>query len=194
MTGVQTCALPISTAAYLQNPTAYSDRSVVLLVTGSNIPDDLRLRNAVNLRHRLDRWLRAGYGECHLRNPRIATTVERAFRHFDGTRYTLVAWVVMPNHVHVLIETFAGHPLANVVNSWKTFTAREANRILGRQGQFWYREYFDRAIRDERHLHAAIRYIHANPVTAGLGPTPEDWPYSSASRFGADDELDHPGR
>ena len=96
--------------------------------------------------------------------------------------------------MHVLVETFADHALAEVVNSWKTFTAREANRILGRQGQFWYREYFDRAIRDEEHLDAAVHYIHDNPVKAGLVAAPEEWPYSSALRFAGDDELDRRSR
>lgn len=74
----------------------------------ARMADDLRLRNTVDIRRQLDRWLRAGYGECHLRDPRVATTVERALQYFDGARYTLIAWVVMPNHVHVLIETYAG--------------------------------------------------------------------------------------
>jgi REP element-mobilizing transposase RayT len=58
---------------------------------------------------------------------------------------------------------------------------REANQILGRTGQFGFREYFDRYIRDERHFANAVQYIHENPVKAGLVENPEDWPFSSAS-------------
>jgi REP element-mobilizing transposase RayT len=72
--------------------------------------------------------------------------------HFDGQRYRLLAWVVMPNHVHVLIETMTGHTLAAVLHSWKSYTAKEANRLLGRTGDFWQPEYFDRFIRDDRHF------------------------------------------
>lgn len=84
------------------------------------------------------------------------------------------------NHVHTLIEPLEGNPLARIVHSWKSYTAKEANRILGRAGRFWSPEYFDRYIRDERHLVNAISYIHHNPVKAGLAEQPEDWPFSSA--------------
>jgi REP element-mobilizing transposase RayT len=142
------------------------------------------LKNADNSaqRARFETYLNAGYGACYLRDPRIASLVENALLHFDGARYRLIAWVIMPNHVHVLIETFEGYPLGNILHSWKSYTAKEANRILGRTGQFWFREYFDRYIRDERHLGRAIWYIHNNPVKAGLADRPEDWPFSSASR------------
>lgn len=131
-------------------------------------------------RTQLEGYLNAGHGACFLRDPRIATLVEQALWHFDGERYRLIAWVVMPNHVHTVAETIEGHPLSQVVHSWKSFTATEANKILGRTGQFWFRDYFDRYIRDERHLANAIRYVHYNPVAAGLAEEPEDWPYSSA--------------
>jgi REP element-mobilizing transposase RayT len=106
--------------------------------------------------------------------------VETSLWHFDAARYRLLAWVVMPNHVHVVIETRAEYPLSDVLQSWKSFTAKKANSLLGRTGSFWQPEYFDRAIRDERHLLAAIAYIHGNPVKAGLVRRAEDWPYSSA--------------
>ncbi len=143
------------------------------------------LKNADNSaqRARFETYMNAGYGACYLRDPRIASLVENALLHFDGARYRLIAWVIMPNHVHVLIETFEGYPLGNILHSWKSYTAKEANRILGRTGQFWFREYFDRYIRDERHLGRAIRYIHNNPVKAGLADKPEDWLFSSASRI-----------
>lgn len=101
----------------------------------------------------------------------MATLVENSLLHFDGDRYRLLAWCIMPNHVHVLIETItinglpgsagipAGktsqhspHSLSKIIHSWKSFTATEANRILGRTGPFWFREYHDRYIRDEKHL------------------------------------------
>ncbi len=132
-------------------------------------------------RMRLERLLDNGYGECLLANRRIASLVEDELLHFDAGRYHLLAWVIMPNHVHVLVETLAGHPLSAILHSWKSYTAKAANRMLGRSGPIWQPEYFDRAIRDERHLAAAIEYIHNNPVKAGLAQRAEDWPFSSAS-------------
>ena len=131
-------------------------------------------------RARIEGYLNAGYGACYLRNPAIAALVEQTLGHFDGERYRLIAWVVMPNHVHAITETFEGHTLSQIVHSWKSFTATEANAVLGRNGQFWFRDYFDRFIRDERHLANAIRYVHENPVAAGLVEKPEAWPFSSA--------------
>jgi REP element-mobilizing transposase RayT len=107
--------------------------------------------------------------------------VEDALLYFDGERYRTIAWVIMPNHVHVLIETMEGYPVGQVVHSWKSYTAKQANQMLGRSGRFWFREYFDRYVRDERHFANAVQYIHDNPVKAGLAPTPEDWPFSSAA-------------
>ena len=87
----------------------------------------------------------------------------------------------MPNHVHLLVKQLKGFPLGEVVKSWKVFTARKANAILGRSGQFWMREYHDRRIRDEEQMNRAVAYIRNNPVKAGLCERPEDWPWSSVS-------------
>lgn len=153
-------------------------------------------------RERLDEYLDAGYGACHLRDPRMAKVVEDALLHFDGRRYKLLAWVVMPNHVHVIIEmpglgapassrremtpprhagkmpAFPG--LARIIHSWNSYTSTQANLILGCGGAFWQREYYDRVVRDQRHLRRAIEYIHNNPVKAGLVQRPEEWQFSSA--------------
>ena len=137
-------------------------------------------------RHRLQVMLDAGYGACWLRRPEIAGLVERALLVNDGIRYRLLAWEVMPNHVHVLVETVPEVPLSEVVRGWKGATAREANRLLDRSGAFWERDYFDRYVRDDAHLAAAVRYIDENPVRAGLVTKPADWPFGSARRIGAD--------
>jgi REP element-mobilizing transposase RayT len=125
-------------------------------------------------------YLDAGHGACWLKDPRLAALVENALLHFDGQRYRLLAWCVMPNHVHALVETKEGLPLSGVVHSWKSFTANEANKILGRTGDFWQREYHDRFIRDDDHYRNAVIYIETNPVKAGLVKTAAAWRYSSA--------------
>jgi REP element-mobilizing transposase RayT len=134
---------------------------------------------------RIEGWLDAGHGACFLNDPRLAALTEQAILHFHKKRYHVRAWCVMPNHVHILIDMHPGYPLPAVVWSWKSWTARHANALLGRSGQFWQREYFDRFIRDCRHLADVIAYIENNPVKAGLVATPSDWPWSSA-RFRSD--------
>jgi len=105
---------------------------------------------------RVQTLLDAGHGTCHLKDARIAELVQNAFFHFNGIRYQLLAWVVMLNHVHVLFETLAGFPASDIVGSWKSFTSKAANKVLGQTGQFWQRDYFDRAIRDEGHFAVAV--------------------------------------
>lgn len=92
----------------------------------------------------------------------------------------MVAWCVMPNHVHVLIEQMEGHPLGDVVQAWKSATAHKINGIAGRTGRLWRREYFDRFMRDEDHLTSTIDYIENNPVHAKLVTVANDWRFSSA--------------
>lgn len=108
--------------------------------------------------------------------------VEQALLYFDNDRYRLRAWCVMPNHVHVMIDVWDGHPLHTIIWSWKSWTSRQANARLRRAGAFWHREYYDRFICDAAHLRNAVAYIENNPVKAGLVPAAADWPWSSAHR------------
>jgi len=134
------------------------------------------------LSKRIERYADQGKGACWLNDDRIASLVEQALLHFDGSRYQLLAWCIMPNHVHVLIETREGFPLGDIVHSWKSFTAKESNRLLNRKGEFWMPDYFDRYIRDAAHLENVIRYIEENPVKAGLCRLAEEWKWGSARR------------
>jgi REP element-mobilizing transposase RayT len=126
--------------------------------------------------------LDGGRGECHLRHPAVAAVVETALLFFDGQRYHLHAWVVMPNHVHALFTPSAGWSMSHIVGGWKSFTAKEANKLLRRAGQFWQEDYFDRFIRSEEHFADAVGYIENNPVKAGLCAAPEEWPFGSSRR------------
>ena len=121
-----------------------------------------------------------GHGARLLSNPVLAEIVQDAVLHFDGQRYRLLAWCIMPTHVHVLVEQMEGHTLSAVVRSWKSFAAKAANEVLGRSGSFWASEYYDRFMRNEAHLETSRAYIVNNPVIAGLCKLPEDWRYSSA--------------
>jgi REP element-mobilizing transposase RayT len=137
-------------------------------------------RRTLEKRARLEALMDSGLGSCLLRRPEAATCVIEAWREFDGERYDLIAWVVMPNHVHVLIREYEGYALGSVVQSWKSFTGRKLNLLSGSRGRIWSREYWDRFIRDPAHFDASVRYIEHNPVAAGLVDRPEDWPWSSA--------------
>lgn len=128
----------------------------------------------------VDASLDQGFGRQDLAHPEIAGLVESALLRFDGDRYSIVAWCVMPNHVHTLIETHIGHPLSRIVHAWKSFTAKQANRYLERRGVFWAPEYFDRYMRDDAHLAATRLYIEQNPVKARLCQKASDWHFSSA--------------
>jgi REP element-mobilizing transposase RayT len=140
------------------------------------------VRREIELKTRIERGLDAGYGRCHLRDPKVADLVEQSLLFFDGERYRLHAWVVMPNHVHTLFTPLAGWSLSVVVGGWKSFTSKQANKLLARSGAFWQEDYFDRYIRTDSHYADVTAYIDNNPVKAGLCNLPEDWRFGSARR------------
>lgn len=125
-------------------------------------------RQEALLREQVNAWLDAGHGSCLLRDVQLREVVITELRRHDGVRYQLLAFVVMPNHVHVLAR-LAGVPLGRIVQAWKGASGREINRIRQSSGTVWQREYYDRFIRDDEHLIAALRYIAQNPGRAGLG-------------------------
>ena len=132
-----------------------------------------------------------GRGGCLLADQRVAEIVEGTLLHYDGARYALLAWVIMPNHVHVVVETFDGTPLARMLQNWQGYSARRVNALLGREAALWHREYYDRYIRDARHLENAVLYVHSNPVKAGLVESPAEWRYGSARRVAGVDRMWH---
>ncbi len=119
-------------------------------------------------REERERWLDSGHGQCLLRQSKAREIVEKALRHFDGKRYILDAWVIMPNHVHVIVRPVAGHELSEILHSWKSFTARRINEELQRDGSLWQDENFDRIVRDLGELERTRSYIRNNPEKAGL--------------------------
>jgi putative transposase len=151
------------------------------------LESDAKLVKSERKRAAIQKLLDRGYGECYFKIAEVAREVEDALLYFDRERYRLIAWVVMPNHVHCVIEQVSGWTLAKVLHSWKSYSGKQAWAVLERLGHkrgkhFWHRDYFDRFVRDEEHLGKAIQYVEYNPVKAGLCENPEDWPFSSASR------------
>ena len=131
-------------------------------------------------RLRIENYLDAGIGRCMLREPEIAEVVENALLFRDGERYHLRAWVLMPNHGHILLRTDLGHSLSTIMRDIKGFTSRSINKLIGETGPIWQPDYFDRYIRDGKHFSTALRYIENNPVMAGLAERAEDWRFGSA--------------
>jgi len=142
-------------------------------------------------RKELEAYLDRGRGECHLQQPEIARLVEDNFRQFAGHcggsvicdpntagRYELRAWVIMPNHVHVLFKV-GTTSMSEIVGAWKKHTGRLANKLLGKQGAFWAEDYFDTFMRVAEHERKTVRYIENNPEKAKLVLDAKDWPWSS---------------
>ena len=130
-------------------------------------------------RRKLEAWLDRGHGECWLRRRDVAEQVEEVLLAANGRDYKMQAWVVMPNHVHLVADVW-DVPLGKLINRWKGKSARMANALLKRRGRFWQEDYFDTLIRNEAHLKRALRYTEQNPVRAFLTRAARDWPWSSA--------------
>ncbi len=120
-------------------------------------------------------WLRLGH---------IAAVITETLHHFAGTRYELIAYCLMSNHIHLVItldmdesgiSTFS---LQQIMHSIKGFTARRCNELLDRKGPFWEHESYDRLARDKGELYRIIRYVLLNPVKAGLCQTWQEWEWT----------------
>ena len=103
---------------------------------------------------------------------------------FDGVRYLLGAWAVMPNHVHAILKPLEGYELDAIVRTWKKFTARQINKTVGRQGRLWQREPFDHMIRSDNRFRELSKYVLDNPSSAGL----RDWNWIGAGSLGPQEE------
>lgn len=148
------------------------------MITGGVRPlttiEEMHLRAEMETRY--DDALHENMSVAYLSDPRVADLVARTLTFFDGQRYRLDAWSIMPNHVHAVLTPFGPHTLAQIFHSWKSYSSNRANEILGREGTFWHREYYDRIVRDERDLADTIEYVLRNPEKAGL----KNWRWTSA--------------
>ncbi len=112
----------------------------------------------------MERHLDAGYGACLLRNQRAQTIVRDTLLFFDGERYLLHDWVLMPNHVHLQMTTMPSRDLTGILHSIKSFSAKEINRALGRRGKVWQKESFDHIVRNAESFERFRTYIKRNPM------------------------------
>ena len=118
-----------------------------------------------------DRWsdhLDELHGACVLRRPELAAIVGKSLRHFDEDRYCLSDFVVMPNHVHILVAFLTEEAMLAQCESWKHYTAVRINGLLGRKGRFWEQDAFDHLVRSPEEFERLRQYIAENPRRAGL--------------------------
>ncbi len=144
----------------------------------------------------IEQYLDNGAGACHLKHPAIAGIVADTLRHFDNQRYRLFAWCIMPNPVHVVVCVFPAHALAEVIHSWKSYSAKRANDLLNCGGSFWQKEYYDHLVRNENEFERAVRYVAENPEKAGLKSSRWVWVggRDAHSTAGETPALPKPGR
>ena len=111
-----------------------------------------------------DEWLDQGHGTCLLRRPENRRIVADSLHHFDGERYRIGSYVIMPSHVHVLFSILGAYRLSGIVGAWKRHTARLINARESRTGEkLWQPDYYDRLIRSDEHYRRVAAYIEANP-------------------------------
>jgi len=130
-------------------------------------------------RRKLEAWLDRGHGRCGLFRQDLAKLVETILLADNGCDYRMMAWALMPNHVHLVVEVW-DRPLSKLIGGWKGKSARSANDLLGRSGKFWQDDYYDTLIRDQAHFKQAVSYTEQNPVKVKLAKTAREWPWGSA--------------
>lgn len=165
----------------------------ITLHLGDSMPREVWQRWKLELEHekdedakailytRYEKYLDEGYGACHLKDSRIADVVQESILRFNGDRYKLRPWVIMPNHVHFMITPISPWRISDIIQRLKSYTSHQANKILRRTGKFWQEDYFDRYIRNYEHFEKTAAYIENNPVKARLCKKASDWRWSSAN-------------
>ena len=111
---------------------------------------------------KIEEWLDAGFGSMSLARPEVSAVVEETLRFFDGERYALGEFVIMPSHVHVIVMPAPDVELSSVLHTWKSFSAKAANKVIGSSGEFWQHESFDHIVRSEAQLLRFERYVRGN--------------------------------
>jgi REP element-mobilizing transposase RayT len=139
----------------------------------------LQIEDDRQRRIELEDYLDKGRGQCLLARADIAAMIEGALLFRHESQYELRAWVIMPNHVHALFLV-QDAPMWQLVDTWKGFTAKTANKILRRHGPFWQKGYWDTYMRDQDHELKTRRYIENNPTKAKLVAFARDWLWTSA--------------
>ena len=157
---------------------------VVFRTSGSlsaSVLENVRTLDSLNARQAIDDELDNSKNGIVFANTELANFMLNGLKHFDGDRYDLQAWCIMPNHVHVMLVTAPDILLGQIVKTWKSQATRQINFCLGSTGEVFARDYFDRFMRNSAQVNRTIAYIENNPVKAALCNRPEDWIWSSSA-------------
>ncbi len=119
---------------------------------------------------RWEKWLDQSHGECLFQRADLRHFVQGALRYFDETRYRLGEFVVAPNHVHVLLIPLNEYTLSSIIQNWKSYCTHEINKILGRTGALWAKEYFDHIVRSPKEQERIEDYIRAQKKVDAASP------------------------
>ncbi len=132
---------------------------------------------------RVEEWLDKGAGGCILREQRYAKIVADALLYFNKEKYILDEWVLMPNHIHILVKPINNYSLTEILHSWKSYTANEINKLSGNKGQLWMHESYDHIVRNREAFEAIRNYIRQNPAKAGIAlpDCAKSWTESTAN-------------
>ncbi|MBR6436604.1 MAG: transposase [Thermoguttaceae bacterium] len=165
----------------------------IILEKVALVPEE---RKRVYMGHLMDEWLNTGYGCGFLTAPDVYPIILEDWFHNNNSAYELLEWVIMPNHVHLLIRQYAGYSLQDIIHNWKGYSCRKiietasfkraiANNPSFTSDSIWFPNYYDRAIRGSGHYYNTRKYILNNPVglkwNAKTVQSPQDWPLSSAT-------------
>lgn len=149
-----------------------SDRQIWLSARNaahqSELSDDDFHEYNKNFTQQMEMWFDQGIGSCILARREAGEIVEGALRFFDDKRCILDDFVVMPNHVHILVLPLDDWALSKLLHSWKLHTALEINKLTGSAGALWFEESYDHIVRSWKQLETYRRYIRENPIKANL--------------------------
>ena len=131
-------------------------------IFGEDSPSFKTKRDAM-LHKKMMELMDAGYGECILKEKSVRRIVEEGFEYIDNNMVSVHAYVIMPNHVHAVLETLGETNIQQVIHTLKSYSALRINKCMHRDGCVWQRDYYDRIIRNDTHYANAINYINNNP-------------------------------
>ena len=145
-----------------------AERELWMTQNGDNLNEKQLAAYEERFPAQLNKWLDAGMGSCVLKRTEICQILCNALKYFNDTRYTLDRWVIMPNHVHLLITPNAKEELSKILHSLKSYTSNQINKSLQRTGSLWQDESYDRIVRSPAELSHFRTYIENNPSKAGI--------------------------
>lgn len=152
-------SLPLEVLQRYEQECLYMER---VIIANGGLPEDWKLYE-LEKRRKILEYLDQGYGRCLLKRPDVRQIVRQSLAHVGDSRCVFHDYVIMPNHLHLLVELNEGESITKVMGSVKGFTAFRINQLLGEKGKIWQHEIYDRIIRNVEHYNRSVTYIARNP-------------------------------